>query len=53
MDILAVIQKQFPFFDSELAQQIVAVGEVKQIKSGEVIMRTGQNIRSTNFSCII
>lgn len=47
MDILAVIQKQFPFFDSELAQQIVAVGEVKQIKSGDVIMRTGQNIKST------
>ncbi|MEY4052984.1 MAG: hypothetical protein RIR64_1969, partial [Bacteroidota bacterium] len=47
MDILQIIQKQFPFFELDLANQIAEVGEVKQIKSGEVIMRTGQNIKST------
>lgn len=42
-----VIQKHFPFFEKELQEKIAAVGEVKEFEPGDILMKTGQNIRST------
>ena len=40
------ILQLFPAFEKELASEIVNVGEVKTLAAGDVLMRTGQNIRS-------
>jgi CRP/FNR family transcriptional regulator len=40
------IMKKFPSLENELVQEIVDIGEVKIMAEGEVLMRTGQNIRS-------
>lgn len=42
-----LIEKNFPFFEKELINDISEVGEIKSFKPGEVLMKTGQNIRST------
>ena len=44
---IEIIQKHFPFFEKELQEQIAAVGEVKEFDPGDILMKTGQNIRST------
>lgn len=44
---IEIIQKHFPFFDKDLQDQIAEVGEVKEFEPGDVLMKTGQNIRST------
>ena len=36
----------FPTFEKELAKEIVSVGVIRTLTPGEVVMRTGQNIRS-------
>lgn len=40
------LQNLFPSLEKELVVEIVRVGEVREIKAGEVIIRSGQNIRS-------
>ncbi len=44
---IEIIQKYFPFFDKDLQDQIASVGEVKEFEPGDILMKTGQNIRST------
>lgn len=44
---IEIIQKHFPFFDKDLQDQIAEVGEVKEFEAGDILMKTGQNIRST------
>lgn len=44
---IEIIQKHFPFFDKDLQDQIALVGEVKEFEPGDILMKTGQNIRST------
>jgi CRP/FNR family transcriptional regulator, anaerobic regulatory protein len=41
------IEDLFPSFEKELVEEIEQVGELKTFSEGEVIMRTGQYIRST------
>lgn len=41
------VVKYFPSFDRELAEEIAGISELKNFRSGELIMKTGQNIRST------
>jgi CRP/FNR family transcriptional regulator len=40
------IMKKFPSLEKDLVQEIVNKGEVKIMAEGEVLMRTGQHIRS-------
>jgi CRP/FNR family transcriptional regulator, anaerobic regulatory protein len=40
------ISRLFPSLETELVKEIVKVADVKTIPEGEVLMRTGQNIRS-------
>ncbi len=40
------LTRQFPSLEKELVLEIVKVGEVRILAEGEVLMRTGQNIRS-------
>ena len=42
-----IIEKHFPFFEKELQQQIAEVGDIKEFSGGDILMKTGQNIRST------
>lgn len=37
---------QFPFFEKELIAEIIKVADVKILAEGELLIRTGQNIRS-------
>jgi CRP/FNR family transcriptional regulator, anaerobic regulatory protein len=41
------ITRHFPTLQKEVVQQIAEAGELKTFKEGEVLMRTGQYIRST------
>lgn len=41
------IASKFPMLENALIQDIVNIAEVKTLKAGEVLMRTGQNIRSS------
>ena len=41
------IQNCFPSFEKELIAELSKTGEIKTFKEGELLMRTGQNIRST------
>jgi len=41
------IAGKFPMLEKELIEEIVQVSEVRTIKEGEVMMRTGQYIKST------
>jgi CRP/FNR family transcriptional regulator len=36
----------FPSFEKDLAAEMVAAGQIRTLQPGEVLMRTGQNIRS-------
>lgn len=40
------LAKSFPSFEAGLLEEISRVGQLKNIPEGEVLMRTGQNIRS-------
>lgn len=40
------LAKYFPIFEHELLAEIVKIGELREIKEGQTIMRTGQNIRA-------
>ena len=40
------VSRYFPTLEPELVQEIVRVASVKTFSEGEVLMRTGQNIRS-------
>jgi CRP/FNR family transcriptional regulator, anaerobic regulatory protein len=40
------ISNLFPSLEKELFHELITVGEVKSIAAGEVMMKTGQNIRS-------
>jgi CRP/FNR family transcriptional regulator len=40
------LAKHFPTFESELLSEIIRVGEIKTIREGDTIIRTGQNIRA-------
>ncbi len=44
---IEIIQKHFAFFEKDLQDQIAAVGEIKEFEPGDMLMKTGQNIRST------
>lgn len=44
---LEIIRKHFPFFEKKLQEQIADAGEVREFEPGEILMKTGQNIRST------
>lgn len=44
---IEIIQKHFPFFEKELQDEIATVGEVKEFEPGDILMKTGQHIRST------
>ena len=41
------ILERFPFFEKELIDELSKTGEIKTFKEGELLMRTGQYIRST------
>jgi CRP/FNR family transcriptional regulator len=41
------VRRRFPSFEKELVEELINVGEIKIFKEGELLMRTGQNIRST------
>lgn len=41
------IKKVFPLFDMKLAEEISRRSEIKTFRQGEMIMKTGQNMRST------
>lgn len=41
------IPRLFPGFERELSETLEEVGEIRHIKAGEMLMKTGQNIRST------
>lgn len=41
------IWQHFPSLQKELVEKIAEVGELRKFKEGELLMRTGQNIRST------
>jgi CRP/FNR family transcriptional regulator, anaerobic regulatory protein len=40
------IQKRFPFFETELVQDISREAEIKSVSKGEYVLRKGQYIRS-------
>lgn len=40
------ISSHFPSLEKDLVEEMVRVGDVKTVPEGEVLMRTGQNIRS-------
>lgn len=40
------VSRHFPSLEKELVQEIIKVADVKTFSEGDVIMRTGQNIRS-------
>ena len=42
-----MIRRLFPGFESGLVEEIDAIAELKEIKTGEMLMRTGQYFRST------
>lgn len=44
---LTTLSHLFPSFEKELQQQVQEQGEVRYIKTGEQLMRTGQYFRST------
>ncbi|MBW0160383.1 MAG: Crp/Fnr family transcriptional regulator [Sediminibacterium sp. Gen4] len=44
---IEIIRKHFPFFEKALQEQIADAGEVREFEPGEILMKTGQNIRST------
>ncbi|SRR6266496_3600671 len=41
------IKKNFPSFDSNLAEEIAKKSEIKKFRQGDLLMKTGQNMRST------
>lgn len=41
------LQELFPTFDKELLTKIEANAEIKEVKSGDVLMRKGQYIKHT------
>lgn len=41
-----VLEKRFPTLEKELLSEIVNCAEVRTVHEGEIIMRTGQNIRA-------
>ena len=41
------IQKIFPSFDTKLAEEIALRSEIKSFRQGELVMKTGQYMRST------
>jgi CRP/FNR family transcriptional regulator, anaerobic regulatory protein len=48
MDVLEKqIAEQFPILQKELIAEMVAVSEIRKFQPGEVLMRTGQYIKST------
>src|SRR5690606_5826566 len=42
-----LIQSRFPLFEKELVEEIATVGELRTIHDGDILMKTGQYIRST------
>lgn len=40
------LAKHFPTFEQELLSEIVTAGEIRTIREGDTIIRTGQNIRA-------
>ncbi|MEP7319469.1 MAG: Crp/Fnr family transcriptional regulator [Panacibacter sp.] len=42
-----IVAEIFPSFDNELVKEIGDKADVKEVKAGEMLMRSGQNIRST------
>jgi CRP/FNR family transcriptional regulator len=40
------LAKHFPTFEQDLLNEIIKVGEIKSIRDGDTIIRTGQNIRA-------
>ncbi|BFG70965.1 Crp/Fnr family transcriptional regulator [Sediminibacterium sp. KACHI17] len=42
-----IIREHFPFFEKDLQEQIAEAGDVREFDAGEILMKTGQNIRST------
>lgn len=44
---IEIIEKHFPFFEKKLQEQIAAAGEIKEFEQGDILMKTGQNIRAT------
>ena len=47
MEAVKSLGRIFPSFDTELIGKLEEVGEIRHFKAGEMLMRTGQNIRST------
>jgi len=47
MEQATSLRQIFPGFDSELVDRLQEVGEIRHFKAGEMLMKTGQNIRST------
>lgn len=47
MELSQEIRKRFPGLEKELVEKIADAGELRRFKEGEVLMRTGQYIRST------
>lgn len=41
-----LIHKHFPSFEKELVKEMAEVADIKTVKEGEVLVRTGQNIRA-------
>jgi CRP/FNR family transcriptional regulator, anaerobic regulatory protein len=41
------LSRRFPSFEKELLEEMAAAGEIRTFREGEVLLRTGQNIRST------
>jgi len=41
------IKNIFPSFDNKLAEEIASKSEIRKFKQGDILMRTGQNMRST------
>jgi len=41
------LKLHFPMLEKDLIREMVNVADVKALAAGEVLMRTGQNIRST------
>ena len=40
------IARHFPGLEKELIKEIVEVADIRSVAEGDVLMRTGQNIRS-------
>jgi CRP/FNR family transcriptional regulator len=41
------IKRNFPSFDTKLAEEIAKKSQIKRFKQGDLIMKTGQYMRST------